>query len=340
MRTKISLFEQYSNESFKSETESDIICILCTIKTFLIQNYSSQTQFHLEGGYDILSTLLIQILIIKEKPYHSCLECIEINPTLSNLENDSGNPIFHSEYHANIIFFLLSLLFDTNIQPSHFLTCIDSSISLAYENIFHIKNLIILEIILKFLENDQPAAIISFGLSVVEIILRLNPLTIIAIQDFGGILSLEKNLIKLIFNQFICQPVPVVMPEIKPQLYQRSNRSRSSSSGTSSSSTMPSTEPIPPLPPSEKEIKEEQILMKSSLTLTVEIMHLLVRINVICSERNLPISTFFLILTFFITSRLSPVFINTIPLEKCSNCEAETAEYECTHQRFPIPLSL
>lgn len=330
MRAKISLLEQHFETAVRSDPESDIICILCTIKNFLIQNTPSQAQFYLEGGYDTLSSLLVLMLMSKEQPHRSCFECTELSLSLSSLENGIGNSLFNSEYHANITFFLLALLYDTNFKDSHFLELLDSSVAKATQGICQIKNLTILGIILKFLENDH-INVSMFGSILIEIIVRLNPLSIVAVQEAGGILTLQKILIRSIFSQFVNQQVH----DTTAQLPQRQNRSRSSSSGTTSSSNLSDQTASPP---SEAERNEQYKMMILSLPLFAEILHILVRVGVICSERTSSILTFLNVLILYICQRLNPDFSCRGSIENCSNCEAEIAEYECTHQRSKFSL--
>lgn len=124
MRIEISQLEELNQEEQANlqdavKQDHDILCLLCTIKTFLVQSNSAQVQFDLEGGYDFLFSLLISILPTHEI-HQSCSECISISSLISNLETDSGRPLFVSDFQTNLIFFFLSLLFDSFITPNNY----------------------------------------------------------------------------------------------------------------------------------------------------------------------------------------------------------------------------
>lgn len=64
-----------------------------------------------------------------------------------------------------------------------------------------IQNLNILRLLLKVVEYNEPR-ISLFGLLMLEIILRLNPLAIVAIEAEGGLLALQKLLVNSLFIQY------------------------------------------------------------------------------------------------------------------------------------------
>jgi hypothetical protein len=393
MRMEISLLEELSREdpsTVKSHSptitttkhDNEVLCLLCTIKTFLLQNSFTQLQFDLEGGYDFLyswlALLITHTMMNKESlsslpprlwSWPPCTECTLSSSSFSNFETDSGKLIFETDFQTNLIFFFLSLLFDHDLTPTHFMTVFDNSVTQAFHGRLHLKNRKILQLLLKFVEHkvdhrhhqqqqyqekglegnmeeeEEDLNVSLFGLSILEIILRLNPLSLVAIEAEGGIFTLQKLLIHFLFFQSFSLSATAAEESSNPLIIShRGDRSRSSSSGTSSTSlptTTTTTTDHTPLnssstqsPPSDEHNENNLLMLQKNLLVTTEILQLLVRIAVIFSERNSSVLIFLVIIVQQLSQRLNLTSKSSwIPQEKCSNCEAEIAEFECTHHR-------
>jgi hypothetical protein len=309
-------------------------------------------QFHLEGGYDFLYALLVQLLTndTQNDAIITCKDCLFMSPNhammMSTLETDLGKqPLFLNDTHTRITFMLLSLLFHRDLNPTLLLTYIDSSLSPItqqqqhqqqqqqqhQDNSLQLNNLHILRMIFKFIEQEDFSSLSLFGLSLLELILRLNPLSVVGMQTEGGLLILQKFLISSIFVPSIHLSTH---EDITLSFLQRSDRSRSTSSGTSSSrsSTVSIDTSMIVLPQ-----QEYQSQLESALAKSVHTIQLLVRISVIFSARTASILNLFVTIVQLIAQRLNPLTSSWTPQEKCSNCEAEIAEFECTHHRSFIP---
>jgi hypothetical protein len=219
------------------------------------------------------------------------------------------------------------LIFDYDTTPTHLITFFDSSISQAFHGILQIRNVNTLQLLLKLMEHEQ-TSVSLFALSALEIILRLNPLSIVAMEAEGGLLRLQKLLINSLFIQSFS---PLSSDEPQPSISHRADRSRSSSSGTSSGSLPTTTDSS--VTQSSTEEHDSHLKLQEALSLIVETLQLLVRTDVIYSERNSSVLTFLVIVVQQLSQRFNPTSKSWMPQEKCSNCEAEIAEFECTHHR-------
>jgi hypothetical protein len=302
----------------------------------------------MESGYDYLASCLISAIRSDfQKPQieskHSAdlnLMCFECAETGNYLESDSEKLVILSvtALHQRLILFLLSLAFDYHLTPTLFSSYLDSSFTQSFHGLLQLRNISILRMVFKILEQEDEAVRL-FAMKTLELIIRLNPLTAIIIEAEGGIVLLQK----LFVNSVFVQSMLPLHPEDLPGNIQRGNRSRSTSSGTTSTSSgIPSQTGGQSI--STEEIKEYNKELESLLRLTVSTVHLLVRISVILSEKNSTILTLFVIQIQQICCRLKirggNQDINSNFLSeyqklrpKCSNCEAEVAEFECMHHR-------
>jgi hypothetical protein len=348
-----------------SAAPSGTLCLLCTIQSYLLCSCSSssstsptQVQFDLEGGYDFLETLLIELFTTTDPHSHSeegdhqlpttCKDCLVLgtnHSAISTLEAETGGLLFSTERETRITFFVLSLLFNREVDPTLLLHYLDCSLAQTLpqrgqtdrDSSLRLTNLRILRIILKFIEQEDSSSpfrppVSLFGLSLLELILRLNPLSVIGIQVEGGLFVVQKLLISSIFVSSL-HPSP--HEEMTPLLFpQRADRSRSSSSGTSSTS-------VPSISTDSVKVtltqQEYRFQLEKALSCAVLAIQLLVRMSVILSARNSSILNLFVIIAQLVAQRLNPLSSSWRPQEKCSNCEAEVAEYECTHHRSSPP---